>query len=225
MLPATGTREMDNSSPFPTLRRTRRFSLRAWALGIVFVLMLSQALLAPALCQSQSFAVAPSFASVPWGSSQDVVRQDLQTHGYTFVKRDGDGDLWFSGTVDFQKAQVIEILSRSGLVKTIVHLLTPDSDCRNVYEETVNALETKYGVPSSKFSAYDYPFNDGTGDDHFETAVSVGKAHFSAFWFSQDKSSGIYVEIAKNLTVSINYESTAWSAEMKRRQTKVNQDL
>lgn len=71
---------------------------------------------------------APTFAGVPWGVDRQAVIADLQRKGYAFVKKDGDGDLWFKGNVDGQRSEIIEMFASGKLAPSM--RLRPDHRLR-----------------------------------------------------------------------------------------------
>lgn len=161
------------------------------------------------------------FADLAWGSKLATVKARLADKGFTFVRVDEDGDVWFRGKVSNYTAQVVCLMSpKRGLVKVIVRLLTPDADARTAFESMAEALVRKYGAPDIHRRDFDEPYYAGDGFE--DSALQLGKAHFVDGWFSgEDTKGNVYgmmIEISQRLTVDFTYEGPQWSADRERRQ-------
>jgi hypothetical protein len=175
-----------------------------------------------------SFAAAqetPSFGEVPWGTAATKVRHALGAKGFTFEKVDSDGDLDFSGQINGQKVFIYEFLNpQRELVKSLVVFATADDEAIGFYHDLIDTLSGKYGSPQKHFEFYMDPYTDEDSESEHETAFAVGKADFGSFW-DFDDGGHMWVEISKKLTVNVNYESTAWPAELSRRKNSANSVL
>ena len=78
---------------------------------------------------------------------------------------------------------------------------------KSEYEEYLDVLTRKYGVPEKTYNFFSSPYKEGDG---FEmTAVEVDKCVYSAFW---PDNLGLFIEISKWKQVKITYENRINSA-------------
>ena len=183
-------------------------------------IILSAVLFLPAI---GAFAVpTPEFAGIPWGSSDATVKHVMAERGFTFSKKDDDGDLDFKGDINGRSVVIYEMMTPSRhLVKAQVIFETPDDEAISFYGDFKQTLVGKYGDPSHSFAFYSYPYTDDDPESQHETAIAVGKGDFASFW-DFDNQGGIWIQITKKLAVQANYESAGWHAEVTRRKSNGN---
>lgn len=164
----------------------------------------------------------PEFAGMPWGSSDGPVRSSLSSKGFSFERRDADGDLDFKGELDGQPVVAFAFMTPSRqLVKVQATFLTSDEEAISFFNDMQQTLANKYGEPPKHFNFYEDPYSDSDSESEHEIAFRVGKGHLSSFW-TFDDGGAIWMEVTKKLTVSINYESKHWPAELARRKNAQN---
>lgn len=167
----------------------------------------------------------PTFASIPWGSSDQRVKETLAAKGFTFDKRDSDGDLDFKGEINGKHVAIFEYLTQSRkLVRTQVVFLTDDDEAISYFQDVADTLTGKYGPPSKHFAFYEDPYTDSDSEMDHETAFKVGKGTLASFWFF-DTGGAVDIEVTKQLNVSISYESPGWVNELNRRKSEGNSVL
>jgi hypothetical protein len=87
---------------------------------------------------------------------------------------------------------------------------------KNTYQKFYDLFLKKYGEPSSSYSSFSYPYEEGDGYEM--TAVAVEKCTYSAFW------NEVWINISKFKQVELNYEnpinSELFSAEKEKLNTK-----
>jgi thioredoxin 1 len=176
----------------------------------------------------KNFGTTPTFAKIPWGSDPTSVQNSLTSVGYEYVETDSEGDMLFHGIVLGYPSHIRELFSVDReLAKTAIFVKAPEPDCRETYNEAVRVFEEKYGKRKFQFHNYEYPYNDGTGDQYFDVAMNNGKAKFASGWgFSPERSTGgIVINICRDLTICISYESGVWEDVYQYRQNVKNSDL
>jgi hypothetical protein len=164
----------------------------------------------------------PEFAGMPWGSSDGSVRTSLSSKGFSFEKRDADGDLDFKGEIDGQPVVAFAFMTPNRqLVKVQAVFLTSDGEAISFFNEMQQTLANKYGEPPKHFNFYEDPYSESDSESEHELAFRVGKGHLSSFW-TFDDGGAIWMQVTKKLTVSISYESKYWPAELARRKNAEN---
>jgi len=187
-----------------TAAASRRPVTRLARAGVLLLLALLAATTSMTFAQDlvPVLTSTPTFAGVPWNAKPDAAKQQLVAKGYAFDHIDDRHDLWFRGRIGSQPVQIVEAFGPSGLFRTLVAFLTRDKDCRPTYDALLKELTTTYGAPSER--------NANWNGANFESAVKAGNAQFNAVWSSRGKNGGgILIEIEKNLTVSIYYDSAS----------------
>jgi hypothetical protein len=159
------------------------------------------------------------FANIPWGSPDSVVTARLADAGFTFSKKDKDGDLWYEGNLKGQKTDVLAFMTPERQVVFIVlNLETPDDDAipmfRNIRD---GVLTTRYGVPAANTDTIPSP-NEPV-DSLQEKAVRDGEENLVAIWGDPDTNDYLGITVTEMLTVRIEYCSPLWTAENARRES------
>jgi hypothetical protein len=155
------------------------------------------------------------FADIPWNSNVSLVKDALVSKGYTFVKKDVDGDLIFEKQAFGYKSRFMALLSpENGLVKWSISIPTPDPKAFDAYDVVVAQMQRKYGKPDFSLENYESPYEKGDGYE--EQAVKLGKATIATVWKNTGED-GVGVQISENLAVIIFYESRFWIKEADRR--------
>lgn len=91
---------------------------------------------------------------------------------------------------------------------------------KSEYEEYLEVLTKKYGVPEKSFNFFSSPYKEGDGDEM--TAVAVDKCGYSAFWLDNF---GLYIEISKWKQVNITYENSINSAIDKKERDEIKNKI
>jgi hypothetical protein len=154
---------------------------------------------------------AGTFAGVPWGSSPETIEALLAQRGYDYVSTDDDGDLVFSEK-NPPAASVFEVLGTSQrLVKTLVVIKPPATSLTNFFDSASAVLVKKYGKPSEAIDEFSGQYKDASSDSDRRAAIAAGDGALATFWLYADGSS-VYVQIVKDLSLQVAYESPRFKA-------------
>jgi hypothetical protein len=89
-----------------------------------------------------------------------------------------------------------------------------DSKIVELFNTVKGELNERYYTTTQDYERYDYPYEKGDG--YYESAIKLGKAHFSAYWdFTNPKSENkednniISLEIDEDMYVIIGYQDGA----------------
>jgi hypothetical protein len=188
-----------------------------------------RAALVAAVASSPLYAQSSyAFANVPWTATHQEVRDILTGKGYVADSTDKDGDEWFMGRIEDTPTRIFAYFDSSGhAVKFELLVTTADDAAKSMYNVIVDQLTAKYGKPDNHFENFDPPYE--RGDGYELQAIQAGKATFLTCWdHGKPPQAGIEdlcVDITKNLTVEIDYESAGWHNELERRRKRSANDL
>jgi hypothetical protein len=183
--------------------------------GICVVVTMALAAAANAQTAASS---EPRFADLPWGSSVAAVEKAVTALGLKMEKKSDEGDAQSFGKLFDHEAVVMTLMSPKGLVKVHVAIAPPGSEAVGLYRRIVAGVTPKYGTPKESVETYVEPFSKGDGME--ELALRAGKAKFKSVWVAPG-TSGMILEINKDLLITLVYESAEWSDESERRTKKV----
>lgn len=171
-------------------------------------------------CQPVLCAQPYTFADIPWGTPAKEVQSLLSSKGYAFQRVDQEGDYLFKGTVQGTAAVVWALMSEGKLAKISVTLETRDQDARRIFENMKGILIGKYGKPKQAFHFFERPYYEGDGYE--QSAIKLGKGHFSAFW---GEDSALMIQLTDRLTVAVGYQAPWYAEEAERRRRRSTKDF
>jgi hypothetical protein len=152
------------------------------------------------------------FADLPYGIPLGEAAARLEGKGYTRSTADEDatGDVVFRTTVGGYPAAVALMHAGGRYVKAFVTVATPDAACLRAYRTMRQTLVTQYGAPDVDLRAFAPPYADGDGQE--ATAIRTGNARIAASWSSRR----LALQVSKNLSLRLSYESIGWNADAVR---------
>jgi len=154
---------------------------------------------------------AGTFVGVPWGSSPESIKSLLAQRGYDYVSTDDDGDLVFTAK-NPTAANVFEVLDKSQrLIKTMVVIKPPATNLTDFFDTASAQLVKKYGKPSEAIDEFTGRYKGASSDSDRRAAIAAGDGALSSFWLYAD-GSAVYVQILKNLSLAVAYESPHFKA-------------
>ncbi len=159
------------------------------------------------------------FLNIKWGASKaEAKRIMLQRPGTTFdAENSTDEALIFNGG-EFAGRPVSFILLRfsgEGLHTATVYIKADRRDhdvVMPIYRGIKELLQRKYGDPDHDFYFFKDPYEEGDGYE--STAISVGKAVISAYWFfdpsvGSEEQNVISVSVDPDFYVIVAYQNGA----------------
>jgi hypothetical protein len=147
-----------------------------------------------------------SFAELRWGADRSSVQRALAAQGFSFVRRDEEGDLNFRGRAMSHDAHVLAIFGRGRLVKVAVEIgARSQATAQDLFAELRRDLAEKYGKSNSD-------------PGPLEEALGIQPNTTSAVWATEFGTHHEYMVLDLSATnVVVAYESGDWPGELKRR--------
>ncbi|WP_412026917.1 hypothetical protein [Deinococcus yunweiensis] len=170
-------------------------------------------------------AAKPSFAELTWYSNRQVVKSQMLSKGYAFVREVKDRgaiDVEYSGRIQGINATILHSFnSKNQLVKSqIIFDKSAQSTLLNNFQNIKGSLDNKYGssvdlTNISEFTSKEYDFS-------VESELGRGKRVNAAWSFTTNR---YFIGLSiiqpylnnREYFVSLAYESPAWGAELDRR--------
>jgi hypothetical protein len=160
------------------------------------------------------------FLDIPWASQASKTRAELTSHGFTVSATDRDGDIPFSGRIlDHEVIGWAMMSPTDGLAKIQIVFQTRNGvGYRDIYREVVSTMTQKYGA-GEDHAWFESPYT--SGDGYEDTAIRVDKGHVYTTWAGLGgTATGLIVDISKELSIDVQYESSLWHKEVERRRSK-----
>jgi hypothetical protein len=137
--------------------------------------------------------------------------------GYNYNKADNDGDLWYDGVLYRAPTRIYAFMAQQQkLVKFRVLINTPDANAVTTYQNARAELVKQYGQPRETIEEYEAPY--AKGDNKQIQAFKDKKATMRTYWLpTGSRTSRVSIGVTPQLTVIVDYESSAWDRESVRR--------
>ncbi|AZA89943.1 Uncharacterised protein [Chryseobacterium nakagawai] len=153
------------------------------------------------------------FLNIPFGENQQKVSEMMREKGGILSLEDSSHNTLIFDNIQFAGYPTtliaINFLKDEFCRAMIFIKASLESRTIDLYKQIKEEINEKYYQTKVDFENYEYPFKKHDG--HTETAITLGKAIFSAYWsFKNDESKEddyISVKIDENFHIIITYEN------------------
>lgn len=153
-------------------------------------------------------AISQSFNGVEISGNINSFIASMKSKGYVFNKWMNGGGAIMNGQIGGSNVELyISATPKTKVVwKVSVYFseVSTWTDMKTDYFKFKQLITDKYGAPGSEYEYFSKPYYEGDGYEM--TALSVGKAVYSSFWFGQAKLN-IEVSATKFSQLRITYEN------------------
>lgn len=154
--------------------------------------------------------MSQSFNGVQISGDINSFISSMKSKGYVFHKWMNGGGAIMKGQIGGNNVEVyVSVTPKTKVVwKVSVYFseVSTWGDMKTDYFKFKQLITDKYGAPGSEYEYFSNPYYEGDGYEM--TALSVGKAVYSSFWFDQAKLN-IEVSATKFSQLRITYENAA----------------
>lgn len=153
------------------------------------------------------------FLNIPFGENQQKVIEMMNEKGGILSLENSNHNALIFDNIQFAGHPTtliaINFLKEEFCRAMVFIKASLESRTIDLYKQIKEGINEKYYQTKNDFENYEYPFEKNDG--HIETAITLGKAIFSAYWnFKNEESKEddyISVKIDENFQIIITYEN------------------
>lgn len=153
------------------------------------------------------------FYGIKFGTSKEASKAIMKSKGWVVDSEKAGSVVYKENTYLKREANIIIKFVKNEFYEGVV-LFYPqiESQILDLYNSIVDDVSLKYGEGDS-YESYSYPYEKNDG--HLETALSLGKAKFSTYWYKKDGNNltkkeynVISTVISENLGVILTFQDS-----------------
>ena len=150
---------------------------------------------------------AQEFSGVPIDGDLTTFLTRIKAKGFTFKKYIEQGAI-INGKIGIRDVEVFVFTTPKSKKVFKLSVYFPErstwGSLKSEYFELVEVLTKKYGEPTSRYSSFKSPYEEGDGYEM--SAVQLEKCNYSTFWIKRNNLSMV-IDISKFHQINITYEN------------------